>query len=92
MKSTEDKNAYEAMLIGTSLDELPSFARNRVLRLAEKRGFSEGRWTSRKNLTLLARAARIARDKMLDEGLVLGLDETDRFMHRMCSWLGLAVS
>ena len=89
-KEAFSKNSHQAMLIGTGLDTIPLVARNRLMRVAEGFGYDETDFTTRKQCRILAGALKATRDRLQSEQKTTGLDELDRCMHRLCSWLGVS--
>ena len=77
------------MVIGLGIEDVPMTTWNRVKRVAKAYGWKESDWPTKRSCRVLARAMRDARDRLMAEGLVTGLDELDRAMHRLCSALGL---
>lgn len=69
------------MLTGTGLGAIPLVARNRVIRIAESRGWRWQEFWSRRNCGILVKALFDTRERLCVEGKVTGLDEIDRTWH-----------
>ena len=81
-----DDNLHNAMLVGLKLEDIPVYARNRLLKAAENAGWQEAHFAEYIQVATLAKTARQVRDNMLHEGKVVGLDELDMAMHYLF-WL-----
>ncbi len=68
---------------GLNLDRLPATTRRDLFRAARDLGWTPAHWTSKKNVRVVAEAAKALRD----DGRAVGADGLDKVWHELTAWV-----
>jgi Cdc6-like AAA superfamily ATPase len=78
----DSKDDLETIVTGLRLERLPKRSKTDLLHRAQKLGWVRAHWGSKKNVLIMARAARDLRD----DGRIEGAVELDMVWHRLSAW------